>query len=52
MGKLNLLHHKSWHVYSEKNVSRVRRDEIEEERRLEEEARKKRTIVCNTSRDG
>lgn len=29
MGKLNLLHHKSWHVYSEKNREKVRKDEKE-----------------------
>ncbi|KAJ3179661.1 Leukocyte receptor cluster member 1 [Geranomyces variabilis] len=27
MGKLNLLHHKSWHVYNEANRARVRADE-------------------------
>lgn len=29
MGKLNLLHHKSWHVYSKDNRERVRKDEEE-----------------------
>ncbi|KAJ3019767.1 hypothetical protein HKX48_001783 [Thoreauomyces humboldtii] len=37
MGKLNLLQHKSWHVYNEVNRERVRKDE-EEARR--EEAKK------------
>lgn len=27
MGKLNLLHHKSWHVYSKDNREKVRKDE-------------------------
>jgi hypothetical protein len=37
MGKLNLLPHKSWHVYSAENVARVKRDE---ERAAAEEAAK------------
>eukprot|EP00842_Homolaphlyctis_polyrhiza_P001865 jgi/Hompol1/267/HPOL_000968-RA len=31
MGKLNLLPHKSWNVYSEKNRARVQRDEAKAE---------------------
>ncbi|KAI8929814.1 hypothetical protein BC831DRAFT_442178 [Entophlyctis helioformis] len=38
MGKLNILQHKSWHVYSEKNRQRVRRDE-EDAARAEAEKR-------------
>lgn len=29
MGKLNLLHHKEWHVYSKKNREQVKKDEKE-----------------------
>ena len=36
MGKLNLLHHKSWHVYSKENQEKVKKDEKEHERRKEE----------------
>ncbi|KAJ3368953.1 hypothetical protein HDU91_000173 [Kappamyces sp. JEL0680] len=39
MGKLNLLHHKTWHVYSKANRDRVRKDEevYEAEQRKAEE---------------
>ncbi|KAI8813667.1 hypothetical protein BJ742DRAFT_767238 [Cladochytrium replicatum] len=42
MGKLNILQHKSWHVYSEKNREKVRRDE--EEARKKEQKEKDRAI--------
>ncbi|KAJ3384239.1 hypothetical protein HDU92_003715 [Lobulomyces angularis] len=37
MGKLNLLHHKSWHVYSQKNRDRVKKDEEEDAKLKEKE---------------
>ncbi|KAI9205796.1 uncharacterized protein BJ171DRAFT_499622 [Polychytrium aggregatum] len=40
MGKLNILQHKSWHVYSRENQERVRRDE--ENARIEEEEKQRR----------
>jgi hypothetical protein len=42
MGKLNLLHHKSWHVYSKENRERVRKDE--EAAAKEEQDKKERVI--------
>ena len=49
MGKLNILHHKEWHVYSHDNRNKVIKDEkiaksiadFEEEKRLEIEAEKR-----------
>jgi hypothetical protein len=43
MGKLNILHHKSWHVYKRENRERVLKDEQEEAQKLEkkEEIRKR-----------
>ena len=40
MGKLNLLHHKSWHVYSQANRDLVKKDEEKERKRLEKEAKR------------
>ena len=42
MGKLNLLHHKSWHVYSKENRERVRKDE---EAAVKEENGKKERVI-------
>ena len=40
MGKLNISHHKSWHVYNQKNKDIVKKDELEAEKlTLEKEAR-------------
>lgn len=43
MGKLNILHHKSWHVYKRENRERVLKDEQEHLQKLEklEETRKR-----------
>jgi hypothetical protein len=43
MGKLNILHHKEWHVYKRENRERVLKDEQEEAQKLEkkEEIRKR-----------
>jgi len=43
MGKLNILHHKSWHVYKRDNRERVLKDEQEHSQKLEkqEETRKR-----------
>lgn len=41
MGKLNILHHKDWHVYKRDNRLRVQKDE-EEARILQEEALQKK----------
>lgn len=41
MGKLNLLHHKTWHVYGRDNRERVRKDEeIEDKKQLATDTRK------------
>ncbi|KAJ3181109.1 hypothetical protein HDU85_003814 [Gaertneriomyces sp. JEL0708] len=42
MGKLNILQHKSWHVYSEANRERVRKDE--EAAREKDEAQRERSL--------
>ena len=44
MGKTNILQHKSWHVYSEKNRERVRRDE--EKAKQEEEKKAQRALAA------
>jgi len=46
MGKLNILHHKSYHVYNRENVERVKRDELRAE--LEAEAKTQSTIAANS----
>ncbi|KAG1077185.1 hypothetical protein G6F42_025018 [Rhizopus arrhizus] len=38
---MNILHHKSWHVYNKDNIERVRKDEAE----AEAEAKKKQDRV-------
>ncbi|KAJ3032016.1 hypothetical protein HDV00_008018 [Rhizophlyctis rosea] len=45
MGKLNILQHKSWHVYSEKNREKVRKDE--EKARIEEEKKAERAVQAD-----
>ncbi|KND04860.1 uncharacterized protein SPPG_00559 [Spizellomyces punctatus DAOM BR117] len=45
MGKLNILQHKSWHVYNEVNQERVRKDE--EAARIEEEKKKERALQAD-----
>ncbi|KAJ3055754.1 hypothetical protein HK097_009407 [Rhizophlyctis rosea] len=45
MGKLNILQHKSWHVYSEKNREKVRRDE--EKARVEEAKKAERALQAD-----
>src|SRR4051812_7902353 len=44
MGKLNISHHKSWHLYNKDNIERVKKDE-EKERQLQE----KKTIQKETA---
>ncbi|KAH9822240.1 hypothetical protein DFH28DRAFT_1049474 [Melampsora americana] len=46
MGKLNILYHKSYHVYNRENVERVKRDELKAE--LEAEAKTQSTIAANS----
>lgn len=46
MGKLNILHHKSYHVYNRDNIERVKRDELRAE--LEAEAKSQSTIGANS----
>ncbi|MBW0515587.1 hypothetical protein O181_055302 [Austropuccinia psidii MF-1] len=46
MGKLNILHHKSYHVYNRENVERVKRDELRAQ--LEDEAKTQSTIAANS----
>ncbi|OAV93329.1 hypothetical protein PTTG_08726 [Puccinia triticina 1-1 BBBD Race 1] len=46
MGKLNILYHKSYHVYNRDNVERVKRDELQAE--LEAEVKTQSTIAANS----
>ncbi|PLW40281.1 hypothetical protein PCANC_07211 [Puccinia coronata f. sp. avenae] len=46
MGKLNILYHKSYHVYNRENVERVKRDELRAE--LEAEVKTQSTIAANS----
>ncbi|KAG0149605.1 hypothetical protein CROQUDRAFT_720950 [Cronartium quercuum f. sp. fusiforme G11] len=46
MGKLNILYHKSYHVYNRENVERVKRDELKAQ--LEAEAKNQSTMAANS----
>lgn len=46
MGKLNILHHKSWHVYNRDNVERVKRDEALAA--LEAESRSQQSLAADS----
>lgn len=48
MGKLNLLHHKSYHPYKADNVARVERDEAKA-RAEEEEVDRRSTLAVRSS---
>lgn len=46
MGKLNLLHHKSYHVYKAENVEKVRADEAKAAL-IEEEGERRSTLAVS-----
>ncbi|CAH7686298.1 hypothetical protein PPACK8108_LOCUS20929 [Phakopsora pachyrhizi] len=46
MGKLNILYHKSYHVYNRDNVARVKRDELQAQ--IEQDQKDQATIAANS----